>query len=95
MIYIGMKPAESTLEELQGELDIAYQKRKQEQASWLLRTSGSDQSLALSLSREKACCRHYCRTGYLAYVRAGRSADGLRSSVNCEKTTYKADEHML
>lgn len=33
MIYIGMKPAESTLEELQRELDIAYQKRKQEQAS--------------------------------------------------------------
>lgn len=34
MVYIGMKPAESTLEELQRELDIAYQKRKQEQASW-------------------------------------------------------------
>ena len=33
MIYIGMKPAESTLGELQRELDIAYQKRKQEQAS--------------------------------------------------------------
>lgn len=33
MIYIGMKPAESALEELQKELDIAYQKRKQEQAS--------------------------------------------------------------
>ena len=35
MIYIGMKPAESPLEELQRELDIAYQKRKQEQASRL------------------------------------------------------------
>ncbi|CAM9614506.1 unnamed protein product [Laminaria digitata] len=33
MVYIGMKPAESTLEQLQRELDIAYQKRKQEQAS--------------------------------------------------------------
>lgn len=32
MIYIGMKPAESTLDELQRELDIAYHKRKQEQA---------------------------------------------------------------
>lgn len=33
MVYIGMKPAESALEQLQRELDIAYQKRKQEQAS--------------------------------------------------------------
>lgn len=31
MVYIGMKPAESTIGELQRELDIAYQKRKQEQ----------------------------------------------------------------
>lgn len=31
MVYIGMKPAESTLAELQRELNIAYQKRKQEQ----------------------------------------------------------------
>ncbi|CAN0258915.1 unnamed protein product, partial [Scytosiphon promiscuus] len=32
MIYIGMKPAESAIGELQRELDIAYRKRKQEQA---------------------------------------------------------------
>lgn len=31
MIYIGMKPAESTVEGLQRDLDIAYRKRKQEQ----------------------------------------------------------------
>lgn len=31
MVYIGMKPAASEIEELQRELDIAYQKRKQEQ----------------------------------------------------------------
>lgn len=33
MVYIGMKPTESTLEVLQRELDIAYRKRKEEQVS--------------------------------------------------------------
>lgn len=48
MIYIGMKPAESTLEELQRELDIAYQKRKQEQASWLPKYRGAKGSATIS-----------------------------------------------
>lgn len=36
MVYIGMKPAESSIGELQRELNIAYRKRKQEQARLLL-----------------------------------------------------------
>ena len=56
MVYIGMKPAESALEELQRELDIAYQKRKQEQARQrfkLDRAVGNTHLIkTLSLSRE-------------------------------------------
>lgn len=87
MVYIGMKPAESALEELQRELDIAYQKRKQEQAS-VLRTSRPTKfstKLLLSLLRRGTSVCRWKKVGY------SKTARSLGRGV--ARVFYKEDAH--
>lgn len=86
MIYIGMKPAESTLEELQRELDIAYQKRKQEQASRLLQHRNAKTAVLSTLSPENRVPSLLFRP--LTYV-SDRSRDRAVLLVTyCEEASY-------